>query len=183
MSAHRNAGELPVVHIDQQDDYSCVPICLKMVLDYVPGEFGIELPNLSLDEIRRAIDTRSDGTLLPDVPKINRKLAGGSHLVEFLPSEGNSFDDIRQELTARRPVIAWVERGPPGREFWHSIVLTYVDPRKLIVKYDDPINGKQEQPVSDFLRQWGKIANVLIRVRIDKKPPQTELEQFGSATH
>lgn len=174
-----SADPLPIVHIDQEDRFSCAPICVKMVLNYVSQDLGINIPNLDLNDIRRIVRTQADGTLPYDVARINQKLRPASHRVEFIPSEGNSFHDIEEELEGKRPVIAWILKTVDNIGFYHAVVITHVDKDRLIVGYDDPMFGKQEYPVPSFLNDWEECENnLLIRLSIDRKPPQKELEDF-----
>jgi len=180
---HLPIMKLNVPHIDQNDPYSCVPICPKMVLTYLVIENKIRVPDLTLDQIRKAVDTRIDGTNLDNVSKINRKLVrGASHRVEFMTSEGNAFDVIKRELAEGRPVIAWIRQTSDERVLGHSVVITGLDEASLTITYDDPMEGERTQNIPTFMREWDNNANVLVMVRVDRKPPQMELEDFQNAS-
>ncbi len=49
---------------------------------------------------------------------------------------------------------------------------------RLVVQYDDPKLGSEEEDVPSLIRNWGECGNVLTRLRIDGRPPQKELEDF-----
>lgn len=149
-----------------------------MMLDYASQHLGVKIPDLDLDEIRRVVRTQDDGTLPGDAPRINRRLVPASHKVELIHSMRNTFRDIEMELEAGRPVIACIMIESEDRAFRHAVVITNIDKNRLVVEYDDPFFGRRECEVPSFLKEWEECESVLIKLRIDRKPPQKELRDF-----
>lgn len=173
----RLAGMLQVPHVDQDDDYSCVPACVKMVVQF-HHQRNNSLPNPTFDEIKRAIGTRPDGTMLDDVPKVNRLLKSATHKLEFTFSERASFEEIEKELSEGRPVIAWLKKVNDRRIASHSVVIKEVSRETLTIAYEDPFYGQQASSITQFMGEWNNSANILIRATIDEKPPQREMEEY-----
>ena len=80
-----------------------------MVLAYLGKNPELEIPDLTLDRIRRIVKTDSTGTLLGDVKRINHRLMRGSHVIQFSTKEDCSFPEIGRELQTGMPVIAWTK--------------------------------------------------------------------------
>jgi len=149
----------------QEDDFSCVPVCIKMILEFVRMQnIGGYVPNMTVEEISKAIGTDQDGTPLDTIEAINKKLLKSVPSVEFVVAENCSFDEADSEILKGRPVIAWV-RIPHS----HSIVVTGIDKDSLIVKYNDPEVGKKQMELGRFISSWNESGNVLIKVKIGEK--------------
>jgi hypothetical protein len=55
----------------QENGFSCVPVCILMVLKYLKDRFSAGFPNLDLDTISEAIKTDEGGTAFEKVKNIN----------------------------------------------------------------------------------------------------------------
>jgi hypothetical protein len=149
----------------QEDDFSCVPVCIKMILEFVrrgnPGGF---IPNLSVEEISIAMSTDELGTRLSAVEGINAKLQKSVPSIEFESKTNCTFSDIENEIQQGKPVIAWLRMPHP-----HSIVIEGFDKTKLIVFYNDPQVGKRQMEMGRFMSSWDDMDNVLIKAKIGEK--------------
>lgn len=66
------ASNLDIPLAFQENDFSCVPICIKMILDFI-SENNPEgyIPKMNIDEISKTIGTDELGTALENVKNIN----------------------------------------------------------------------------------------------------------------
>ena len=160
---------LPVPYISQGDSGNlCVPVCLKMVLDYLRNVTGDpKIPSLSIGRIARILHTKPDGTDFEDVAGINRKL---EKVVPSLAFEVNrrsyQFRDIEAELAQQRPVIAWIYLSDKKGGCWHSAVVTDYDRPNQTVSLNDPLRGSISITVGQFMAEWVKAEQTLIRFRL-----------------
>ncbi|MGD0496207.1 MAG: C39 family peptidase [Candidatus Bathyarchaeia archaeon] len=155
--------EVPVVY--QEDDFSCVPACIKMVLEFVRTQNpGAYVPNVETREIGETIGTDELGTSLDDVKKINDKLLKTVPSVEFVTEMNCSFFEIEKEILQGKPVIAWIKIP-----YSHSVVVTGLDTTLLIVYYNDPQRGKRQMEMGKFISCWGEVDNTLIKVKVGEK--------------
>jgi hypothetical protein len=149
----------------QSNDFSCVPISIKMVLEFVRKENPKGyFPNMSIDEISKAILTDELGTALENVEKINERLLKANPSIEFVTEMNCSFSEIENEILQGKPVIVWFENPHP-----HSIVVTGFNKELLVLYYNDPFEGKTHIRMGEFISAWSKMDNVLIRVKIGEK--------------
>jgi len=44
----------------QDDDFSCTPVCMKMVLEYIKDKFSSGFPNLDVARISEVLKTSAD---------------------------------------------------------------------------------------------------------------------------
>lgn len=159
------ASNLDIPLVYQEDDFSCVPSCIKMILGFIseqnPKGF---IPEISIEEISKAIGTDELGTALQNVKNINKKLQKTLPSIEFTDEMNCTLDEIENEILEGKPVIAWI-----GNPFPHSIVLTGLDRELLIIYCSDPQKGKMKMNMGEFMSAWNKMDNVLIKVKIGEK--------------
>jgi len=162
---------LKVLCIFQPDGVTCVPTCLKMVLEYINDGLGGGNLNLSIGDISKIVGTTEDGTVFDDVNKINKnmKILKAIPSIEFVVKyEYHILKDIEDEIKNGRPAIAWIL--PLGaRNMKHSIVITGLDLDKSLIYYNDPISGEVEARLGEFMSLWDKTDRTLIRVKIGKR--------------
>lgn len=149
----------------QEDDFSCTPVCIKMVLEFIrkqnPKGY---VPNMDIEEISKTIGTDELGTPLENVKKINEKLLKAVPSIEFVAELNCSFEEIENEILQGKPVIAWV-RIP----YAHSIVVTGLNKDLLIIYSNDPQLGNKQIEMGMFISAWNNNDNVLIKVKIGEK--------------
>lgn len=149
----------------QQDDFSCVPACIKMILEFIRvSNVGGHIPNLTLEEISRTIGTDELGTPLENIERINEKLIKAVPSIEFLTKENCSFGEIEEEILQGRPVIASIKIS-----YNHAIVVTGLDKGLLIVFCNNPEVGKEKMEVGRFTSAWNALDNILVKVKIGGK--------------
>lgn len=149
----------------QKNDFSCVPVCIRMVLEFVRNQNPSGyIPNLNVEEISEAIGTDELGTALENVKKINKKLVKAVPSIEFVAEINCSFAEVENEILQGKPVIAWVKIPFP-----HSIVVTGLNKESLILYYNDPQKGKVKIEMGRFMSNWNETDNVLIKVKIGEK--------------
>jgi len=149
----------------QEDDFSCTPVCIKMVLELVrkqnPNGY---IPNINIEEISKTMGTDELGTPLENIQKINEKLQKTVPSIEFVAELNCSFVEIENEILRGKPVIAWVKMPYP-----HSIVVTGLNKDLLVVYYNDPELGKRQIEMGRFVSAWERYDNILIKVKIGEK--------------
>jgi ABC-type bacteriocin/lantibiotic exporter with double-glycine peptidase domain len=162
--------DVPVEY--QEDDYSCTPVCISMVLKYIKNKFRSGFPDLSLDTISKTIKTSADegGTTFRNIKNINDLFKKTSQFLEIAPEYGQKFEDITQEIKIKEhPVIAWVMMSDPIAPYPHSVVITDVDEDKLIIYCNDPVYGRVEIPTRQFTEMWNGCSRILIKFKIGEK--------------
>ena len=163
----------------QEDDFSCTPLCILMVLEYIAEKFKSGLPNLNLTVISEVVQTSADigGTTFPNIKNINTLFERTSPSLEIVPSFGCKFEEILEEIKIKNlPVIAWVMMHDPNGNYEHSIVITDVDEDKLIIYCNDPVYGRTNIPTRRFIEMWGDCCRILIKFKIGEK---VSLFDFG----
>ena len=156
----------------QDDDFSCTPVCMSMVLKCIKNRFTSGFPDLTLDAISKALKTSADegGTTFPNIENINELFKKTSPSLEIVPQFGCKFEEIIEEgKVKKRPVIAWVLMSDPIAPYAHSIVITDVDEHKLIIYCNDPVYGGVEFPTRQFIVMWNGCSRILIKFRIGEK--------------
>ena len=155
--------EVPIIY--QETDFSCVPVCIKMVLEFIRSQnTDGYIPDIDVNEISETIGTDELGTSLDNVKKINEKLLKTVPSIEFVTEMNCSFSEIEEEVLHGKPVVAWA-RLP----FSHSVVVTGVDTTLLVVYYNDPQKGKKQMEMGRFISCWGEMDNTLIKVKVGEK--------------
>lgn len=144
-------------------------------------KMGDALPDPDLEAIKHAMDTKADGTTLNDVPRANRILKGKTHFIELTPMRRTDFRTIKNEIKAGRPVVVVIKSQRDVR-IGHSMVVKGIDSTGLRIVFDDPalVEGDREMEVTEFLRLWSNTSQMIIEVRVDRKPPQAELGDFAN---
>ena len=149
----------------QDNDFSCTPVYIKMVLEFIRVQNPIGyVPNIDVEEISRTIGTDELGTPLQNVENINKKLVKAVPSIEFVAEINCSFDEIENEILNGKPVIAWVKIP-----YHHSVVVTGLNRDSLIIYYNDPESGKKQIEMGRFISAWNSIDNVLIKAKIGEK--------------
>lgn len=139
-----------------------------------------DLPEPDFAEIRKAMESRAEGTPLRGVPKVNTILKGPINQLEFDFIDLAKYPDIRRELDLGQPVIAWMkpERGAP---ISHSVVIkgTSRDDLMIQVEDPDPDHPEREWPTSEFMNYWNNSDRTLIRARVTQRGQQSALSEFN----
>lgn len=162
--------DVPVEY--QDDNFSCTPVCISMVLKAIKDKFASGFPDLNLEAISKAIKTSADegGTTFRNIKKINEFFKKTSPSLEISPEFGRKFEEIVEEVKVEhRPVIAWVLMPDPVAPYEHSVVITDLDEDKLIIYCNDPVYGKVEIPTRQFINMWNGCCRILIKFKIGEK--------------
>jgi ABC-type bacteriocin/lantibiotic exporter with double-glycine peptidase domain len=162
--------DVPLEH--QDDDFSCTPVCMLMILKYIKNRFTSGFPDLSLSAISETVKTSADlgGTTFENIMNINGLFKKTSPSLEIVPGFRHKFEDIIEEIKKNnRPVIAWVLMHDPNGDYEHAIVITHVDEDKLLIYCNDPVYGKQTIPTRQFMEMWNGCFRILIKFKIGEK--------------
>lgn len=173
---------VPLLNPLQEDGFSCIPRCVKMVFMYIQKKFPEgRVPDFDLDKISEIIDTRADGTYpdmvlkLNDVPEVLAAIPSIDFEFEYKHHE---FNEIITEWKKEQPPIAMIDLDHHNG-CKHAVVITYVDEPNNRIFYNDPVYGKRSQYVPDFLASWDNWDRELVKVKIGKNK-QRMLEEFGT---
>jgi ABC-type bacteriocin/lantibiotic exporter with double-glycine peptidase domain len=156
----------------QDDDFSCTPVCMLMVLKHIKDRFTSGFPDLSLSAISEAVKTSADlgGTTFENIKNINELFKKTSPSLEIVPDFRRSFGEIIEEVKKNDlPVIAWVLMLDPNGPYEHAIVITDVDEEKLLIYCNDPVYGRQTIPTRRFMDMWNGCFRILIKFKIGEK--------------
>lgn len=167
--------------VGQQNGVTCVPACIKMILDYISraeDPWG-DIPEFDVSEISEILKTDELGTSLENIKNLNKndRILTAIPSIEFVNRHGCKFDEIRTELANNRPVIAWISPSEVFTGLAHSIVITGVDESKLLVYLNDPLLGKKVERLANFSSLWDKADRVPIKVQIGLRT-QRKLDEF-----
>jgi hypothetical protein len=173
--------EVPLVLPLQEDGYSCVPRCVKMVFMYISNCLDGQAPNMDVDDIAEIIETRKDGTLIEDIRNLNKN----KKVIQVIPSlefdvnlNPHSLSEIEDEIKNHRPLIAWVELSDGNRKFSHAVVIIgFEKDDKHLIFYNDPIFGEQQEEIGTFMARWERADRLLVKVKIGKRE-QRLLEEY-----
>jgi ABC-type bacteriocin/lantibiotic exporter with double-glycine peptidase domain len=148
---------LSIPHFKQEQDYSCVAACIRMVLEY----YGI---NAQEDEIRRLLDTKSTGTRFINVARTVPKWELNLELGAF------DFQQLKALITSKVAPIIFLMTGP--LDYWdgsnepHAVVFTGVDVKALTVKINDPFSIEPQQiSIGIFKEAWLLTGNLTAALR------------------
>lgn len=164
----------------QTKDYTCVPSCCKMILDYM-NDVILTIPesDLSEDDIAKAMKTTVGGTQFPEVENINEVMALSNPSLEFIAEfKQHTLDEIKKEIRAGRPVSVWIDTG--SVRYLHSVVITGFDDTMKTISYNDPTYGREDTiSQSVFLSMWeqGRGSGLMIKTQIGRINRDT-LEKF-----
>ena len=149
---------------------------MKMVLEYVKNRFSEGFPNLDISKISNVLKTSADigGTTFENIKNINEEFRKTRPSLEFVPGLYHKIEDIKEEITHDRPVIAWVLMPDPNGNWKHSIVITDIDENKLLIYYNAPVYGKETVSIRQFMEMWNGNARVLIRIKMGEKVTLSE---------
>jgi len=173
---------VPLVLPLQEDSYSCVPRCVKMVFMYIGNSFEGRVPDFDLDKIGKMIETKADGTYPEKVLNLNKvkEVATAMPSIEFeVQLKRHTLDEIGEEINDGQPPIAWVRLSDAQgvHKCAHAVVITDLDRENNRIYYNDPMFGEKNEDLSSFLTRWENEDRVLIKVKIGKKT-QRILEEF-----
>ena len=168
----------------QEDDYTCTPVCMKMVLEYIRDKFSEGLPDMDSSIIAKTIKTKASvdegGTTFENIELINEKLKKARPSLSFTAVSGASVKDIKDELENDHPVIAWVMMPSSKGDYPHSKVITgFDDEEKLHIYCNDPVYEREEIPLRKFYDMWEKAYRILIKVEIGEEK-QRSIEEWVS---
>lgn len=147
-----------------------------MILDFLRDflretHASVMLPDLSIEDIAKIIDTTELGTALENIKNINKneEILKAIPSIEFEDKMMCSLAEIEKEITKNRPVIAWISVSIDSRAFTHSVLLTGIDMENHLIYYNDPIFGKKEEHIGRFMSMWEKVDKTLIKVKIGSR--------------
>jgi ABC-type bacteriocin/lantibiotic exporter with double-glycine peptidase domain len=135
---------MPVPHLEQERDYSCLAACVRMVLAF----YGAEHPE---SELRGLLKTRPGGTSPANV--LLRLPTLGFEAAVYT----GSAQPLREGLLAGRPGIVHVWTPPLPHwdvEAIHAVVV--VGWAEDALSIHDPVlpTGPTQIPLNAFLRAW-----------------------------
>jgi len=131
---------------------------------------------LDISKISNVLKTSADigGTTFENIKNINEEFRKTRPSLEFVPGLYHKIEDIKEEITHDRPVIAWVLMPDPNGNWKHSIVITDIDENKLLIYYNDPVYGKETVSIRQFMEMWNGNSRVLIRIKMGEKVTLSE---------
>lgn len=152
----------------QNDGYSCVPHCLKMVLEYLHRTHP-EILVLPIEEIIRAIGTTELGTEYGSIENINKLLEKSIPSVDFKrDASSRDWKSVQKDLQEGKPVILWIKcRDQLGHPYNHSVVVDGYINKKVL--YKDPLYGDMEEGIDTFLSKWDEMDRYTIRVKVGER--------------
>ena len=160
--------KLDVPSYKQTENYTCVPSCCKMMLDYLNHEkLKIQESDLDENQIAEIMNTTLDGTVLSEVENINKVMTKSDPSVEFRAEfQPHTLGDIRKELQKKLPVSVCIFTG--SVKFLHSIVITGIDDIKKTISYNDPIYGMKTMSQSEFVSKWETDGALMIKIEVGR---------------
>ena len=173
--------EVPLVLPLQEDGFSCVPRCVKMVFMYISNCLEGRAPDMDINDIAKITETRKDGTLIEDVRNLNKN----KEVIQAIPSlefdvslKPHSLSEIEDEIKNHRPLIVWVELSEGHRKCPHAVIVTgFEKDDKHLIFYNDPIFGEQQEEIGAFMARWERVDRLLVKVKIGKRE-QRLLEEY-----
>lgn len=131
---------------------------------------------MDISKISNVLKTSADigGTTFENIKNINEEFRKTRPSLEFVPGLYHKIEDIKEEITHDRPVIAWVLMPDPNGNWKHSIVITDIDENKLLIYYNDPVYGKETVSIRQFMEMWNGNSRVLIRIKMGEKVTLSE---------
>ncbi len=149
----------------------CVPICIKIVLETMRHKIN-GIPNISINRIKKIINTQSDGTPLGyNIEEINNNLKSTRPLCSFyidylIPRWDIICNEVNLKEPMKKPVIMSIYQYDIIQEnyFQHAVVLVKADNANVL--YYDPIYGDMFEPTPKFYNQWQYTDRFCIRLKI-----------------
>lgn len=131
---------------------------------------------MDISKISNVLKTSADigGTTFENIKNINEEFRKTRPSLEFVPGLYHKIEDIKEEITHDRPVIAWVLMPDPNGNWKHSIVITDIDENKLLIYYNAPVYGKETVSIRQFMEMWNGNSRVLIRIKMGEKVTLSE---------
>ena len=173
---------VPLCEPLQEDGFSCVPRCVKMIFMYIETSHPEgRVPDFDLEKIGKIIETRVDGTYPDMILNLNgvKEVSSSIPSIEFeFELKSHSLTEIEKEIEKKQPPIAWVELTDNQHRCTHAVVITGIDKPNDKILFNDPIFGEQSEYLSNFISRWENEDRVLVKVKIGKKK-QRMLEEFG----
>lgn len=136
----------------QQDDKDCGAACVAMVLTHWGQASAVE-------DVAKACPSTPDGMRAGDLRDLVKKRGLKGFLVH------GTFEDLKNELTARRPVIVGLVKPYVNGGLTHYEVVTGIHPEQKRVATLDPAKGLRQNTFEGFLQEWepaGKLTIVVI---------------------
>ena len=164
----------------QTKNYTCVPSCCKMILDYV-NELVLTKPepNLSEDEIAKIMKTTISGTHFSEIENMNEVMTTSIPSLEFITEfESHTLLDIRKELESELPLSVWIVISDGSNDYLHSVVITGMDEIEKTISYNDPTYGEEKTiSQSKFMSMWELDDARMIKTKIGRINRET-LEKY-----
>ena len=162
------------IHLDvpayrQETDYTCVPSCCRMTLDYANELLLTEPePRLDEDEICKIMRTNVMGTKFPNIENVNTLLVNSNPSIEFISEfEPHTLLGIKKELELGLPLSVWIIINMDGHDYSHSVVITGIDNEAKTISYNDPTYGEEYTiSQSKFMDMWELNGSMMIKTKI-----------------
>ncbi|WGM90694.1 MAG: papain-like cysteine protease family protein [Candidatus Bathyarchaeum tardum] len=174
---------VPLVEPLQEDGFSCIPRCVKMVLMFIKNFYPQgRVPDFDLEEIGKIIDTRADGTY----PNMILNLNSVPEVLAAIPSiefeyalKWHTLTELETEIGDGQPPIVMIDLKDDQHRCKHAVVITEVNESTNQVYFNDPIYGERSMYIPDFLASWDSWDREVVKIKIGKKK-QRMLEEFGN---
>lgn len=164
----------------QMKNYTCVPSCCKMILDYV-NETKLTSPisNLDENEIADIMKTSITGTKWDNIENVNKAMTTSVPSLEFITEfQTHTLTDIRKELDSGLPVSIWIVTNDGSNDYLHSVVIIGIDDEKKEISYNDPTYGEEITiSQSKFMTMWESFDARMIKTKIGRIKRET-LERY-----
>jgi ABC-type bacteriocin/lantibiotic exporter with double-glycine peptidase domain len=151
-------SSIPVPHLPQELDYSCVPACIRMVLAF----YGLKVPE---SQLRALFKIRPSGTSLANVLLRLPELGMSASVYSA------SLFELERYLEDGTPCIVqvWTEHLSYWRAAWmHDLVVVGIEGDTVLV--NDPAFPDAPKAIakSEFEHAWAAADRLLIRIEKSK---------------
>ena len=146
-----------------------------MVIDYAIDELKVKQKRLSLKKIAGIIGAHPvAGTAPGNIELINNDLLESFPEIALIDGKGGSFQTIRREIDAERPLIAWVVIAEDEQDIlYHAVVVNGYEEDLTTLYYVDPEmdeeNYQLSAPVGRFIDEMltvdGHLINMVITIK------------------
>ena len=149
-----------------------------MVIDYAIDELKVMQKRLSLKKIAGIIGAHPvAGTAPGNIELINSALLESFPEISLIDSKGGSFQTIRREIDAKRPLIAWIVIAADEQDIlYHAVVVNGYEEDLTTLYYVDPEMDKENYqlsaPVGRFIDDKLTVDGHLIKMAITIKGQQ-----------